>query len=330
MAQEQELAMMSDTSSTLKDVNFAPLPQTKATNLGRGFRGVRRAGVMSPDEFRTKHLAPELPVLMPGLCANWDACKLWSPDYFRAIAPTLQVPVKTYGEDGGVKVSRWPLKDYADFLERSETGGAAEGRRSDLPYCHDIPMFAMVKGLARDCRPFPAEFLPSWYRKDWWKYAQFFLGPSGSVTPLHFDTLITHNLFFQIKGRKRFTIIPPDQMELCGRRGWRWFDVDPEAPDFARVPAYRRASPVEIVVAPGDVLYMPPGTLHHVRGLDVSVSFNIDFHTKTSVLRALLSCRSGMPKQNVYYNTILALGLVLGVPPAMLFRYYRSYLSYVS
>lgn len=321
---------MSDTSRTFKDALFAPPREAQVAHLGRDFRGVRRAVAMSPHQFRTAHLAPELPVVMPGLCANWDACKFWTPEYFGAVAPTLQVPVKTYRADGSVQITRWQLKDYTDFLEQPETGSLAHGSRSDLPYCHDIPMFAIIQGLARDCRPFPGEFLPAWYGKEWWKYAQFFMGPSGTVTPLHFDTLITHNLFFQIKGRKRFTIIPPDQIELCGRRGWRWFDVNPEAPDFARFPAYRRATPVEIVVGPGDVLYMPPGTLHHVRSLDVSVSFNIDFHTKKSVLRALLACRTGMPRQNIYYNAILALGLVLGVPPAMLFRFYRSYLSYVS
>src|SRR4029078_9421979 len=106
----------------------------------------------------------------------------WSPDYFRSFAPTLRVPIKSY-RGGSIDVAQWMLGDYADFLVEAEKARTEVTSADALPYCHDIPIFAMVDSFIDDCQPFPAQFLPTWYRKDWWKYAQFFLGPVNSLTP---------------------------------------------------------------------------------------------------------------------------------------------------
>lgn len=72
--------------------------------------------------------------------------------------------------------------------------------------------------------------------------------------------------------------------------------MDPEQPDYVRFPQYR-----QITVDAGDMLYMPPGTLHHVRSLSSSISFNIDWHTNRSVLHALAQSYRGMPRKVIYY-----------------------------
>jgi hypothetical protein len=270
-------------------------------------------------------------VLLRGRCAAWSACRRWSPSYFYDIAANINVPVKTYGDTGKIHVASWSLRDYARFiLERSYRDHKPEPEAGAIPYCHDIPLLGLVESLAEDCRPFPAGFLSPWYRRHWWRYSQFFMGPAGTVTPLHFDTLLTHNLFFQIYGTKQFTVLPHDQARYCGRRGWRWFDVDPERPDYTRFPEYRQATPTVVLVKAGDVFYMPPGTLHHVRSLEPSISFNIDFHTRLSVLKALARCGRGMPAKSAYYNAVVALSVVGKIPEAVTFPSYRPYLSYVS
>jgi hypothetical protein len=85
-----------------------------------------------------------------------------------------------------------------------------------------------------------------------------------------------------------------------------------------------------VVLEPGDVLYMPPGTLHHVRNLSVCSSFNLDWHTAASAGRGVLSVLRGAPAKNGYYNLVSLAGLGLGVPSAYLYPLYRSYLTYVS
>ncbi|ESY12747.1 hypothetical protein X751_29510 [Mesorhizobium sp. LNJC395A00] len=238
------------------------------------------------------------------------------------------MPVKTLNRRE-IKVSSWLLADYARFV-MAQPGENASYDARGTPYCHDIPLLGLMENLAGDCQPFPANFLEPSYRSHWWRYSQFFMGPAGTVTPLHFDTLLSHNLFFQIYGAKQFTILPPSQAGRCGRRGWRWFDVDPEQPDHVLYPQYEQATPVVITVGAGDILYMPPGTLHHVRSLSTSISFNIDFHTNQSVLSALAQAEKGMPREVIHYNAITALAVIAKIPELVTFPLYRPYLSYVS
>ncbi|TFV36443.1 cupin-like domain-containing protein [Bradyrhizobium niftali] len=285
---------------------------------------------LSDSDFATDFRNALRPVLLRGGCAAWSACQCWSPQYFEDVAGSLTVPVKILDGDE-IKVSSWRLAEYVRFIMEQSPGGDGGSRNErGIPYCHDIPLLGLVEKLARDCQPFPANLLSPWYRRHWWRFSQFFMGPAGTVTPLHFDSLVSHNLFFQIYGVKQFTILPSSQAPFCGLRGWRWFDVDPEQPDYLRFPGYRQATPAVITVNPGDMLYMPPGTLHHVRSLSASISFNIDWHTKRSVLHALAQSHKGMPRKVIYYNTITALAVIMKVPEAMTFPLYRSYLSYVS
>lgn len=291
---------------------------------------IDRCDRLSCEDFKANYVDKRRPALISGFISQWQAFKKWSPAYFKKIAPQVKVSVKEFGSSNEIKSSAWTIERYADFLEQQDTAKTAEEARRPLPYCHDVPIFSLIQGLVQDIQPFPLDYLPKWYRHEWWRYFQFFMGPSNSITPLHFDCLLTNNLFFQIAGRKRFTIIPAEDSEYCYRHTWRWFKVDPENPDFSKYPRYRKARPVEVMVNPGDILYLPPGFLHHVRGLDTAISFNIDWHTQSSSLKGLAALFRGMPAQNVYYNFLSVAGLVFKIPPHIVFPFYKSYLNYVS
>ncbi|APO70358.1 cupin 8 domain-containing protein (plasmid) [Rhizobium gallicum] len=308
-----------------------PPPDYSLSSLeDSGWSAVPTVTTLTDREFATNYRDAMRPVLLRSGCAAWSACRRWSPHYLDKIAGELSVPVKTL-DHGEIKLSSWKLSEYTRFLIEQLPGeDGARLNRSAVPYCHDIPLLGLVESLADDCQPFPGNYLSPWYRRHWWRYSQFFMGPAGTVTPLHFDTLLSHNLFFQIYGEKQFTILPPSQATCCGRRGWRWFDVDPEQPDHVRFPKYAQATPIVITVSAGDILYMPPGTLHHVRSLTTSISFNIDFHTEQSVLDAMAQSDKGMPAEVVYYNAITGLGVTAKMPEHITFPLYRPYLSYVS
>ena len=49
-------------------------------------------------------------------------------------------------------------------------------------------------------------------------------------------------------------------------------EVDAAAPDGARFPSFPAAPTFDVVIAPGEMLYIPPGWWHHVTALDVSFS----------------------------------------------------------
>ncbi len=285
---------------------------------------------LSPAAFVEQYVSRGRPVLMKGAVRFWKAVRRWEPAYFSDVAGGLSVTVKT-GNVARGDTTTLPLGEYVSGLYEYERilrrGKAVPG---SYPYLHDIPVFHLIPELVADVSPFPSEWVPRWYRKNVLAFAQFFMSATGSKTPLHFDTLLTHNLFFQVHGEKRFILISPGQIEHCYMRSWRWSEVDAANPDLDRFPRFARATPVSITVGPGDMLFMPSGALHEVVTLNPSVSFNVDWHTRNTAIRGVMSGLKGAPLQNVYYNALIALGVGLGVPERLIFPFYRSYLNYIS
>lgn len=115
---------------------------------------------------------------------------------------------------------------------------------------------------------------PTYFRK--MGPPRFWLGPAGTVTPLHCD--YDDNIFAQLWGRKRILLAPPHHHDLLyptQANGLLFGSpFDPEAPDFERFPLARQAWLVECVVQPGEMLYVPAGWYHQVRALDFSLSSN--------------------------------------------------------
>jgi hypothetical protein len=283
---------------------------------------------LSPDEFRAEY-AGRRPVVVRGGAADLPAVANWSPGYLGKVAPDQRVRIKvgtvSKGETGTIR-----LADYADELAAWEAKAAESEDPGDPPgYLHDVPLLSMLPSLRQDLEPFPVEYFPKFFRSQWWDFTQFFVGPSKALTPLHFDTLLTHNLFFQVHGSKRFVMVADAERDKCYTYNWRWAAVDPERPDLEQYPRFADATVLTCEVHAGDMFYMPPGTLHKVTSLSSSISFNIDWHDRASALRGITSVRHGMPWTNLRYNALFALGLT-GVPRGLLLPGLRSYYSYIS
>ncbi|KAJ1889322.1 Succinyl-CoA:3-ketoacid coenzyme A transferase 1, mitochondrial [Kickxella alabastrina] len=86
------------------------------------------------------------------------------------------------------------------------------------------------------------------------------IGPCGTVSPLHYDQF--DNLFAQVVGYKYFRLYSPAESDnlyphskesLLGNTS----RVDVEHPDFEKFSAFAKASYVECVAKPGDLLYIP-------------------------------------------------------------------------
>jgi hypothetical protein len=107
-------------------------------------------------------------------------------------------------------------------------------------------------------------------------YMSFWLGPKGTVTPLHHDG--NNILFCQVVGRKEFYLVSPWETDLLTSaqgyyahaqvpRGMETEGLRPPDNEFPW-PAQR------IVLGPGETLFLPVGWWHQVRALDLSVSIS--------------------------------------------------------
>ena len=96
-----------------------------------------------------------------------------------------------------------------------------------------------------------------------------------SSSPLHFDDV--HNIFAQIRGKKRFLLFPPtnylsfypplesDYSPTCSR-------VDADQPNLELFPKFPLDKKIEVILNSGEILYLPPFWWHHVTALDENIS----------------------------------------------------------
>jgi ribosomal protein L16 Arg81 hydroxylase len=108
------------------------------------------------------------------------------------------------------------------------------------------------------------------------QYAPFgsalWLGPAGTVTPLHHDT--SSILFCQIYGRKRIVLVSPFETALLDAPRGVYSNFDCEAKKLA--PELARATRKVVELAPGETLFIPVAWWHHVRALEVSISLALN------------------------------------------------------
>jgi hypothetical protein len=98
------------------------------------------------------------------------------------------------------------------------------------------------------------------------------LGPAGVVTPLHHD--LTNNLLVQLHGRKRVHLIPALQVPWLYNFHHVYSRVNAPEPDLEATPDYALTTPYQVLLSPGEVLFIPAGWWHWVEGLDVTISLS--------------------------------------------------------
>jgi ribosomal protein L16 Arg81 hydroxylase len=125
------------------------------------------------------------------------------------------------------------------------------------------------RALLDDVRPPPALF-DALRPED----TSLWIGPAGTITPLHHDT--TNILFCQIHGRKRIDLVSPQETALLVDPLHGFYSpVELDALADARHPALREMLVKRVDLAPGEALYIPAGWWHRVTALDASISFSL-------------------------------------------------------
>jgi hypothetical protein len=220
---------------------------------------VPRLGKLDGAAFRAR-AAEGLPFLVTGVVKRWPLCAL-APDALRERYGHVPVRARV-GDYVATAFARdramrdMSLREYLDLSAAPPDGLP--------PYVGNLEL----RELNAMCH-WPAYF-------DKMGPPRFWLGPARTVTPLHCD--YDDNIFAQIWGSKRIFLAPPHHDEFLYTREANpvlfGSPFDPEAPDFDAFPLARQAAIVEVVVEPGDMLYVPAGWYHQVRALTFSLSSN--------------------------------------------------------
>jgi Cupin-like domain len=221
-------------------------------------------------EFLARYYARNTPVLLMDIADTWQARSAWTLDYLEQQLgdETVEIMMNRdsdpgYERRGERHRTRQKFREYISYLRENPTGNdrylVANNGLLDLPAAKRL----------RENFESPAEYLDEAMSSG---RIFLWLGPAGTVTPLHHDVM--NIIIVQVIGRKRITLIDPLRARYVYNDDGVYSLVDAANPDYSRFPLYAYADPITVILEPGDALFIPVGWWHHVESLDLSASLS--------------------------------------------------------
>jgi hypothetical protein len=226
----------------------------------------RRAN-LPPEEFFERYYFPNRPVVLQGLVNHWPALERWRPEQLSKRFGEVEVEIMSGRElDPQHDIMPDHLRTrvrLGAFLHQLLTAGPSND--AYLTARNLALQRTELRGMLDDVGP-----IPGYMRAPEPEDVRLWVGPAGTISAMHHD--LNAHLFCQLHGRKHFKLVPVFEIAALYNRRAVWSAVDAARPDLERYPAYREADILEVVIEPGELLFLPIGWWHWVHALDVSVS----------------------------------------------------------
>ena len=229
---------------------------------------VERRRCVDRGEFLTRYYSRNEPVVLLDLTDHWEARHRWSLEYLDATLGDTPVQVMQ-GRNADPDYERHspslsetiPFHEFVEFIRQN-------------PLCNDKYLVANNKLLDNEAaRPLWNDFgspTSVCNAANASERVFLWLGPSGTITPLHHDVM--NVLLIQVTGRKRITMFDSLQTPYLYNDAGVYSQVDPMSPDRNRFPKFQQADVCEIMLDPGEALFIPVGWWHYVEALEPSIS----------------------------------------------------------
>ena len=224
--------------------------------------------------FRREFYDPSIPVVIKNLAKNWPAFQKWDWDYFKNLVGNQQVGIyNNIKSDAYTPINT--ADDYTSFGEYIDMvrGGPAAWR------IFLFNIFDHAPEITKDFN-WPEHLMKGFVKK----YPMLFVGGQGSITHMHFDIDMTHIMHTQFGGRKRVLLFPFQEQHKLYRKPWEVLSLvdfsnyaNPEISkvDYNAFPALRQAVGYDVVLEPGDTLFMPAGYWHHMEYIESGFAMSL-------------------------------------------------------
>eukprot|EP01060_Flectonema_neradi_P040201 TRINITY_DN9070_c2_g1_i1.p1 TRINITY_DN9070_c2_g1~~TRINITY_DN9070_c2_g1_i1.p1 ORF type:complete len:326 (+),score=60.73 TRINITY_DN9070_c2_g1_i1:107-1084(+) len=258
------------------------------------FWGTEISKVCRPDEPSqvSSLVADNIPFVASADIAGCDHWAAWNWDFntftdgdIGDLKVPVSVPQKSMKRKDDI-TEEVQLREYIGSFD--QLVDASEQRESPPPYLRawQYRDFAASGHLAGDySEPEWAIDYFSRLKEDAPKFKWLFVGPAGVRTPLHVDPCLTHAWMAQVKGRKLWKLVPPSSLQYLVDDGGF---ADLSNIDRKRFPDHSKAAIHEVILNPGEVIFIPQGWAHDVTTLDHGIAITHNFLSKegfTKVVR---------------------------------------------
>ncbi|KAG5498632.1 hypothetical protein JKF63_02918 [Porcisia hertigi] len=267
--------------------------------------------------FQREYEAPNMPVVLTGGIEDWPARDTWQDiHFFRRFASEA---LKANGRTANGRRFRMSAGDYVAY---------------EVSINAEKPMYVFDKKVLTRCPALRADYAtPPYFTEDFFSYMTeedrpdyrwLLVGPDGSGSPFHTDPHGTSAWNAVLSGCKRVTLYPPHVIPpgvdaklihsdyYASEPCLRWYRMRGDSiPSGSAVrgtlskghvdEAYRGAAyetqPVEALVFPGDVVFIPSGWWHQVLNIGHTVAVTQNFCSHITFPRVVAdvnayACRS--------------------------------------
>ncbi len=214
---------------------------------------VEKVSFIGQKDFSGSYFKPLRPLVIQDLAKSWPASGKWTPDFFSDQHGSKQVKVYdasfvVAGKHYMSRLKTISLREYIDLVMTTsqDLRMFLYNIKSEIPELVDDIIFpSLVDGLSRN-------------------FIFMFFGCKGSVTQMHFDIDMSHVFHTAIYGKKTVSLFPYEQGKNLHRYPFTCRSyVDIHRPDFGRFPGLKDIQGYQVVLEPGETLYIPSGYWHH-------------------------------------------------------------------
>lgn len=231
--------------------------QSTLAQLGEGAAPV---GLQSREDFFARYYTRNRPAVFRALAAHWPATSRWTADYLAAICGDTSVEFMRNRNRSSIQ-----HQYFHDSLRQSMSFGEYLSLVHSGQVTNDYYMVSRNRFFANPrTHPLLQDLqLPDFVQiDDPGEDVRMWLGPAGTVTPLHFDDV--NSLLVQVVGRKRIRLYGPHHSSEMRQAEMFYADTTRA---MIEVPGAGHVFDLQ----PGDAVFIPVGWWHSVVSFDVSV-----------------------------------------------------------
>ncbi len=228
---------------------------------------IPRVKNISKEDFKTRFLKPQKPVIIENFIEDWPAFKKWNLDYFAEIAGDKTVPLyddrPVSHKDGfNEPHATMTLRGYVALLKREPT----KFRIFLWNILKEVP--ALQKDYSYP--DFGVHLLK--------RLPMLFFGGEDSHTFMHYDIDLANIFHFHFHGKKEVILFDQSQSNILYKIPHSLIireDINLQNPDYDKWPALKKAKGFKGTLEHGQVLYMPEGYWHYMHYVTPGVSMSL-------------------------------------------------------
>ena len=235
------------------------------------FKTVEKKENISYQEFIEEHLIKRVPVVFKNATAVWKSNSIFTPEFFRENFHDH------FAYPEGVEYSMDKILEV--------TKNSSPENPAPYPILFEIP--TQMPKLLDYLDPVHLNYSrPNWFSSKalaygkYGKNVQLFFGGRGNQYTLHKDFYHTNAWITQLYGQKKFIVFPEghDNYLYAGEKGYESFmsPINVLKPDYDKYPEYKKATPIEVILEPGETIFVPNGTWHTTVGMGQNISLIFD------------------------------------------------------